>query len=142
MTTYPRTAADAIHNSTKHGTPAAHPKRLVNYPRLDPGNAPTPFKKYRDLPVTPLSRELVGSTLPAVSVLSGERGDPSRLDASLVATILYLTAGVTRTTARSGGGRVFRPQCRREPPSSRGTSSLTGSGQDPPECTISLPEFD
>jgi SagB-type dehydrogenase family enzyme len=107
MTTYPRTAADAIHYSTKHGTPAAHPKRLVSYPRLDPGNAPTPFKKYRDLPVTPLSRELVGSTLPAVSVLSGERGDPSRLDASLVATLLYLTAGVTRTTARSGGGRVF-----------------------------------
>jgi hypothetical protein len=41
MTTYPRTAADAIHYSTKHGTPAAHPKRLVSYPRLDPGNAPT-----------------------------------------------------------------------------------------------------
>jgi hypothetical protein len=56
MTTYPRTAADAIHYSTKHGSPAAHPKRLVSYPRLDPGNAPTPFKKYRDLPVTPLPR--------------------------------------------------------------------------------------
>lgn len=107
MTTYPRTAADAIHYSTKHGTPAAHPKRLVSYPRLDPGNAPTPFKKYRELPVTTLSRELVGSTPRAVSVLSGERGDPSPLDASLVATLLYLTAGVTRTTARSGGGRVF-----------------------------------
>jgi len=30
MTKYPRTAADAIHYSTKHGTPAAHPQRLVS----------------------------------------------------------------------------------------------------------------
>jgi SagB-type dehydrogenase family enzyme len=42
-----------------------------------------------------------------VSVLSGERGDPSPLDASLLATLLYLTAGVTRVAARSGGARVF-----------------------------------
>jgi SagB-type dehydrogenase family enzyme len=104
---YPRTAADAIHHSTKHGTPAAHPQRLVSYPRLDPGNAPTPFKRYRHLPISPLSRELVASTPRAVSVLSGERGDQSPLDASLLATLLYLTAAVTRATARSGGGRIF-----------------------------------
>ncbi|MBA3360224.1 MAG: SagB family peptide dehydrogenase [Acidimicrobiia bacterium] len=107
MTMYPRAAADAIHHSTKHGTPAAHPQRLVSYRRLDPDNAPTPFKKYRDLPISPLSRELVDSTLPAVRVLGGERGNRSALDGSLLATLLYLAAGVTRVTAGSARGRIF-----------------------------------
>lgn len=40
-------------------------------------------------------------------MLSGEHGATSPLDVSLLATLLYLTAGVTRATARSGGGRVF-----------------------------------
>lgn len=104
---YTRTAADAIHHSTKHGTPAAHPQRLVSYPRLDPANAPTPFKRYRDLPISPLPRQLVASAPSAVRVLSGERGHPSPLDASQLATLLYLTAGVTRATAGSAGGRIF-----------------------------------
>ena len=107
MTRYPRAAADAIHDSTKHGTPAAHPERLVSYPRLDPANAPTPFKKYRDLPISPLPRELVASAPSAVRVLSGERGDSSPLDASLLATLLYLAAGVTRVAAGSARGRIF-----------------------------------
>jgi len=104
---YARTAADAIHHSTKHGTPAAHPQRLVSYPRLDPANAPTPFKRYRNLPISPLPRELVASAPSAVRVLSGERGAASPLDVSLLATLLYLTAGVTRATAGSTGGKVF-----------------------------------
>ena len=104
---YTRTAADAIHHSTKHGTPAAHPQRLVSYPRLDPANAPTPFKEYRHVPISPLPRELVASTPLAVRVLSGERGEPSSLDASLLATLLYLAAGVTRATAGSARGRTF-----------------------------------
>ena len=104
---YPRTAADAIHHSTKHGTPAAHPQRLVSYRRLDPANAPTPFKEYRNLPISPLSRELVASTLPAVRVLGGERGNRSALDGSMLATLLYLAAGVTRVTASSARGRIF-----------------------------------
>lgn len=107
MTRYTRTAADAIHHSTKHGTPAAHPERQVSYLRLDPANAPTPFKRYRDLPISPLPRELVASAPSAVRVLSGERCATSPVDVSLLATLLYLAAGVTRTTARSGGGRVF-----------------------------------
>lgn len=46
-----RTAADALHNSTKHGTGPAQPDRLVRYRRLDPDNAPDSFKRYRDLPI-------------------------------------------------------------------------------------------
>jgi len=107
MTIYTRTAADAIHHSTKDGTPAAHPQRLVSYPRLDPANAPTPFKEYRHVPISPLPRELEASTPLAVRVLSGERGEPSSPDASLLATLLYLAAGVTRATAGSARGRTF-----------------------------------
>ncbi|HKZ24646.1 MAG TPA: SagB/ThcOx family dehydrogenase, partial [Acidimicrobiia bacterium] len=79
----------------------------MSYPRLDPANAPTPFKRYRDLPISPLPRQLVASAPSAVRVLSGERGHPSPLDASQLATLLYLTAGVTRATAGSAGGRIF-----------------------------------
>lgn len=107
MTRYPRAAADAIHHSTKHGTPAAHPERLVSYPRLDPANTPTPFKKYRDLPNSPLPRDLVVSAPSAVRVLGGERGNRSALNASLLATLLYLAVGVTRVTAGSARGRIF-----------------------------------
>jgi SagB-type dehydrogenase family enzyme len=107
MARYTRTEVEAIHNSTKHGTPAAYPERLVSYPRLDPANAPTPFKEYRHLPISPLPRELVTSTPSAVRVLGGERADPSPLDASLISTLLYLAAGVTRATAGSARGRIF-----------------------------------
>ena len=102
-----RAAADAIHASTKHGTPAAEPERLARYQRLDPTNAPNPFKEYRDLPTAPLHRQLVESTPIAVSVLSGQRGEPAPLTASLLATLLYLSAGVTRVTGGSARGRTY-----------------------------------
>ena len=108
MTDYPRTEADALHHSTKHGTPPAHPERLVDYPRLHPANAPTPFKQYRGLDPVPLSRRLVPSTVPAVAVLSGEPAPPSRLDEALVATLLHLGAGVTRYADGVGRSIFFR----------------------------------
>ena len=98
----------AIHNSTKHGTPPAHPELLVRYLRLDPRNAPTAFKVYRSLPVSPLPRALVASVPSAVSVLSGRSGDPSPIDAGLVATLLFLAAGVTRTASGTGRRIFFR----------------------------------
>ena len=107
MTLNARTAADALHNSTKHGTAPAQPDRLVRYRRLDAGNAPDPFKRYRDLPISPLPRTLVSSDPPAVSVLSGDRGTTARFDSSLLGTLLYMTAGVTRTTEAPGRRRTF-----------------------------------
>ena len=107
MTVNVRTAADAHHNSTKHGTAPVQPDRLVRYQRLDPANAPDPFKRYRDLPISHLPRTLVVSDTPAVSVLSGDRGDAALFDSSLLGTLLFLTAGVTRTTAASGRKRRF-----------------------------------
>ena len=107
MTVNARSAADALHNSTKHGTAPAQPDRLVRYKRLDPGNAPDSFKRYRDLPIWPIPRGLVSSDPPAVSVLSGDRGGTAPFDSSLLGTLLYLTAGVTRTTAAPGRRRTF-----------------------------------
>ena len=107
MTVNARTAADALHNSTKHGTAPAQPDRLVRYRRLDPGNAPDSFKRYRDLSIRPLPRTLVSSDPTAVSVLSGERGDTAPFDSSLLGTLLYLTAGVTRTAAAPERRRTF-----------------------------------
>ena len=95
-----RDAADVIHRSTKHGIPALRP--LVNFPRLDPHNRPARFKQYRDLSISPLPRELLTSTPSAVTVLSGGRGEPRPLDATLLATVLYLAAGITRTAGLGG----------------------------------------
>ncbi len=102
-----RAVADAIHDSTKHGTPPVEPERLVQYRRLDPDNAPEPFKRYRNRPISPLPRALVPSTHPAVAVLSGAQGDGKPLDVSLLATLLYLTAGVTRTTEASARRKIY-----------------------------------
>lgn len=89
--------AQRLHESTKHGTPPLHPESLVAYRRLDAANAPRPFKEYRGSTEIPLPRELIDSALPATAVLSGDRGDPRRLDAALLTTLLFLAAGVTRT---------------------------------------------
>jgi SagB-type dehydrogenase family enzyme len=101
-----RDAADVIHRSTKHGTPALQP--LVNFPRLDPHNRPSRFKQYRGLSISPLSGELLTSTPSAVRVLSGGRGEPHPLDAALLATLLYLAAGVTRTAGSAPEKTFFR----------------------------------
>ena len=101
-----RDAADVIHLSTKHGTPALRP--LVNFPRLDPHNRPARFKQYRTLSIFSLPRKLLTSTPSAVRVLSGGRGEPHPLDATLLATLLYLAAGVTRTAGSSPEKTFFR----------------------------------
>ncbi|MGH3650669.1 MAG: SagB family peptide dehydrogenase [Acidimicrobiia bacterium] len=103
-----RDSAERLHDSTKNGTPPSDPHRLVAYRRLDPSNSPRPFKEYRDLDQVPLPRDLVDSSLPATSVLSGEKGEASRVDSSLLATLLFLSAGVTRMVGPPGRRTYFR----------------------------------
>jgi SagB-type dehydrogenase family enzyme len=103
-----RDSARRFHESTKHGTPPSSPERLVDYRRLDPRNAPKPFKSYRDLDGERLPRHLVGSSLPATAVLGGEMGDARPLDSSLLATLLFLSAGVTRMAGPPGRRIYFR----------------------------------
>lgn len=91
-----RNGAERLHESTKHGTPPPDPERLVDYRRLDPHNVPRPFKEYTDVEPVGLPRRITESSIPATDVLSGVQGERSRLDAELVSTLLFLSAGVTR----------------------------------------------
>ncbi len=103
-----RDSAERLHESTKHGTHPLYSERLVEYQRLDPNNAPGPFKQYINIEQISLPRELVESSLPASSVLSGGKGDTRRVDLSLLATLLFLSAGVTRVAGPPGRRRYFR----------------------------------
>lgn len=103
-----RHSSERLHESTKHGTPPTEPERLVAYRRLDPGNAPRPFKEYPTLDRLWLPRQLVRSSLPATSVLSGTKGTPNRLDSALLATLLFLAAGVTRMIGSPDRTTYFR----------------------------------
>ena len=105
-----RSAAQRLHESTKHGTPPTNPEELVSYRRLDPTNLPRPFKQYvEDLPEIELPRNVVGSSLRAVEVLSGRKGERVDLDLSLLSTLLFLSAGVTRVMDVPGRRLHFRP---------------------------------
>lgn len=103
-----RNSARRLHESTKHGTHPPDPESLVDYRRLDPHNVPEPFKEYPDVETIELPRQLVASSTPATAVLSGLKGETSRLDAELLSTLLFLSAGVTRVMARPDRPVYFR----------------------------------
>lgn len=103
-----RDGARRLHESTKHGTPPASPESLVEYRRLDPRNVPNPFKEYRRLDAIRLPRDLERSSLSATAVLSGATGETRRLDAALLSTLLFLSAGVTRVADGPGRRIYFR----------------------------------
>lgn len=91
-----RTSAERLHGSTKHGTPPTDPDALVPFRRMDPHNAPAPFKEYHGLETIELPRRVAPSSASAKSVLSGQKGPKRPMDRDLVSTLLFLTAGVTR----------------------------------------------
>jgi SagB-type dehydrogenase family enzyme len=96
-----RGGPEALYRSTMHGDEPAHPEALLAFRPLDPGNRPEPFKRY-DAPARPLPRELRRSPLAAADVLSGQTGEPSFLDDSLLGTLLFLAGGVTRVAYSTG----------------------------------------
>jgi SagB-type dehydrogenase family enzyme len=105
-----RRSVDALHRSTIHGEPPAHPDRLLDFRPLDPTNRPAPLKTYTGAETVSLPRELRRSPLPAVDVLSGRLGGdvgPGRLDESLLGTLLFLAAGITRVARTADGGSVW-----------------------------------
>jgi SagB-type dehydrogenase family enzyme len=107
-----RETVDALHHSTMHGEPVAHPDRLLAFQPLDPRNRPAPFKTYSGVDARPLPRELRPSSLPAGDVLSGLRADTgglddARLDDGLLGTLLFLAAGVNRVAPGAGGEPIW-----------------------------------
>ena len=102
-----RESVEALHRSTMHGEPPAHPDRLLPFRPLDPTNRPSPLKRYRGVETVSLSRELRRSSLPAAEVLSGRRAEFELLDEGLLGTLLFLAAGVTRVARTTDGGSIW-----------------------------------
>jgi SagB-type dehydrogenase family enzyme len=99
--------AGVLHQLTKHGSPILDRSRLVDFLPLDPSNRPAPFKRFPRLETRPLPAELGGTGIAATEVLSGRaRLAPAQLDVTVLARLLFFSAGVTRTTV--GGGTYFR----------------------------------
>jgi SagB-type dehydrogenase family enzyme len=90
-----------------HGEAPAHGDRLLAFRPLDPSNRPAPLKTYTGVETVPLPRELRPSSLPAVEVLSGHRAEAGRLDDSLLGTLLFLAAGVTRFARTVDGDPIW-----------------------------------
>jgi SagB-type dehydrogenase family enzyme len=90
-----------------HGEPPAHRDRLLAFRPLDPTNRPAPLKTYTGVETVLLPRELRRSSLPAVEVLSGRDAEPGWLDDSLLGTLLFLAAGITRVARAADGGPIW-----------------------------------
>jgi SagB-type dehydrogenase family enzyme len=117
----PVEATALYHRLSKNGatlTPSDF-LHLVNYrpggdfQPLDPANRPAPFKHYRSVERIELPRELAPNASDAIRALAGNRGDSPndfvdvRLDSSLLARLLHLCFGVTRSTIGPLEGRTY-----------------------------------
>jgi SagB-type dehydrogenase family enzyme len=101
-----RGAPEVLYKSTMHGEQPLRPDALLAFRPLDPHNRPAPFKRYRAA-ASPLPANLQRSSLPAVDVLSGQRGEYSALDDNLLGTLLFLAGGVTRVAYSADGGPTW-----------------------------------
>ncbi len=90
-----------------HGEPPARPDRLLAFHPMDPRNRPAPLKTYPGVQAVLLPRDLRRSSLPAVEVLSGRRGESRLVDESLLGTLLFLAAGVTRLARTVDGDPIW-----------------------------------
>src|SRR5947207_1658871 len=107
MTNWDIEAAWSYHNDTKHSYLSVR----NNPHHLDWSIQPRPFKVYPGLPPIPLPREVKETGRPALSVLDGQpRGTSDDASVSLedLASILFLSAGITKRRAYPGGEIGFR----------------------------------
>lgn len=75
----------------------------------DPETLPPQVKSYpAGLPTLPLPRDLPDPGVPAAAVLSGMVSPPQPLDAAQLGRVLFLGAGVVRTSDRRGRSWLFR----------------------------------
>ena len=75
----------------------------------DPETVPPPMKGYPEgLPVLALPRDLPDPGVPATAVLAGLASATQTLDAAQLGRVLFLGAGVVRTSERNGRRILFR----------------------------------
>lgn len=107
MTNRDLEATWAYHNGTKHSNESLH----ADPHYLDWENQPLPFKIYTTLEPLPLPRDLLSSGVPALSAVSSFNPPahaPATPSLPLVASLLYFSAGITKTKQYPGGEILFR----------------------------------
>jgi hypothetical protein len=110
------TVTQALHRLTSYQpdrdwTEPVSDGRIVQHLEVnDLDRLPWPYKRYgRDLPRAALPAELPATTAPALSVLAGTaRTADAEPDLAQLARLLYLSAGVVRTSERNGRRTLFR----------------------------------
>jgi hypothetical protein len=108
-------ATQRLHRVTSYApeknweAPADDPLALIGFEPTDLETLPWFYKRYASkLPVVRLPRDLPATSTPAVGVLAGADVWPGTLDLAQVGRILYLSAGIVRTTRRDWGTFLFR----------------------------------
>src|SRR5262245_23031508 len=99
-------AAWSYHDGTKHSPQSVRSNRHY----LDWENKPLPFKMYSTAEPVPLPRELPGVPIPAleaVAVTPVDRGEGYIPNVPTLATLLYLSAGITKQRTYAGGQIYF-----------------------------------
>jgi SagB-type dehydrogenase family enzyme len=100
-------AAWSYHNGTKH----SHESIYAEPHLLDWENQPLPFKIYQSLQPLQLPPDLLSSGVPAlaaVAALNSSSSGPSRPTLSTLASLLYFSAGITKSKQYVGGEILFR----------------------------------
>ncbi len=99
-----------FHAVTALSRDAVPSDRLLDFPVRDPSNAPAPFKRYVDVERVALPEDIAPSGAPALEVMSGQfLAAPQELSLGLLASLLFLAAGITRTgEGPDGTTRYFR----------------------------------
>ena len=95
------------HNSTKHSLQSVRNSRHF----LDWNNQPLAFKIYSSLEPIPLPHEFPPAELPTFSAITAPTEEPQQEnlpDISTLATLLFLTAGITKRRTFPGGEIFFR----------------------------------
>jgi SagB-type dehydrogenase family enzyme len=96
------TSIREYHERTKHSVASVR----SNPHFLDWDNQPLPFKIYVGLEPIPLPRDFAPSAVPALSAIASPGaapGDSPPVDRSLLARLLYFSAGIIRTKTYPGG---------------------------------------
>jgi hypothetical protein len=132
--TLSETPTQRLHRVTSYSpeiewdAPHDDPLAVADFTSTDLETLPWFYKRYPDgLPQIQLPRELPSSSAPAIAVLAGDEAERSELDLAQLARVLYLSAGIVRTTKRDWGTFYFR-------------AAGSAGGRFPIEVYVAVPE--